>query len=264
MTTHALPAPRLVAADLLKLRRRRSLTAVVAMLTIGAVVLTFAVMEVMHVSNPVNHGPAGGVENLGHLTFLIAALGGVAAALVGAGIGAGDRDAGVYRDLVVTGRSRIALFLSRIPAGITYLLPFVAAAYAIAASVSVAFAGGKPAPGVSLMIEGGLWALLQTAFYFLLAVGLATLLGSRSQTIAIVLAWRLALTPILASISALGVVRELVPGVAFESLAPAGFGHAIRQGPHVGVSTAAVTGVLIAWTVVSLVVGAWRDVTRDA
>jgi ABC-type transport system involved in multi-copper enzyme maturation permease subunit len=264
MTAYAIPAPRLVGADLLKLRKRRSLTAVVALLTVGAVVLTFVVMELMHVSNPAKHGPAGGVETLGHVTFLIAALGAVAAALVGATIGAGDQDAGVYRELVVTGRSRVALFLSRIPAGLAYLLPFVAAAYAIAAVVSVALAGSKPSPSSSLMIEGGLWALLQTAFYFLVAVGIATLLGSRSQTIGIVLAWRLALTPILASISALGVVRELVPGVVLQSLDPAGFGDALRQGPHVGVSAAAVAAVLIVWTVVALAAGAWRDTTRDA
>jgi ABC-type transport system involved in multi-copper enzyme maturation permease subunit len=264
MTAYALPAPRLVGADLLKLRKRRSLTATVAVLTVGAVVLTFAVMELMHLSNPAKHGPAGGVQNLGHVSFLIAALGAAAAALVGAAIGAGDEDAGVYRDLVVTGRSRVALFLSRIPAGLAYLLPFVAAAYAVAATASVVFAGDRPVPSAGLMVEGGLWALLQTTFYFLLALGVAALLGSRSQTIGIVLAWRLALTPILASISALGVVRELVPGVALQSLDPSGFGDALRQGPNVGMSIGAVAAVLLVWTAVTLTVGGWRDTSRDA
>jgi hypothetical protein len=79
-----------------------------------------------------------------------------------------------------------------------------------------------------------------------------------------VLAWRLALTPILASISALGIVRELVPGVALQSLDPSGFGDALRQGPYVGMSTAAVAAVLVVWTVVALALGGWRDTTRDA
>jgi hypothetical protein len=69
---------------------------------------------------------------------------------------------------------------------------------------------------------------------------------------------------ILASISALGIVRELVPGVAMQNLAPAALGDTVRQGPQVGMSLAAVAAVLIGWIVLSLAVGAWRDTTRDA
>jgi len=39
MTAYALPTPRLVSADVLKLRRNRSLAAVTAVLTVGAVAL---------------------------------------------------------------------------------------------------------------------------------------------------------------------------------------------------------------------------------
>jgi hypothetical protein len=134
MTAFALAAPRLIGADLLKLRRRRGLAIVVGLLTIGAVSITYAVIEILHAVDSTKHGPAGGIQNLGHGTFLVAALGGVAAALVGSSAGAGDLDAGVYRELVVTGRSRLSLYLSRIPGGLAFLLPFVAAAYAIAAA----------------------------------------------------------------------------------------------------------------------------------
>jgi len=78
------------------------------------------------------------------------------------------------------------------------------------------------------------------------------------------LAGGLALTPLLASISALGIVRELVPGVALERLAPAGLGDSVRQGPQVGMSTAAIAAVLIVWAVAAVVLGGWRDSTRDA
>jgi ABC-type transport system involved in multi-copper enzyme maturation permease subunit len=264
MTTLALPAPRLVGADLLKLRRRRGLAAVVGLLTVGAVAVTYAAMEILHTINAAKHGPAGGVQNLGHVTFLVAALGGVAAAIVGASSGAGDLDAGVYRELVVTGRSRLSLFLSRIPAGLAYLLPFVAAAYALAAVSSVVFAGSRAAPSVHLMAVGGLWVLLEVSFYYLLSLAIAALIGSRSYTIGIVLAFRLAITPLVASISALGIVRELLPGVAMQSLEPAGFGHAARQGAVVPMSVAAVVAVLLVWTVVALGLGARRDTTREA
>lgn len=153
MTTYALPVPRLVGADILKLGKNRSLAAVTAGLTVGAV----AIIELLHVANPGKHGPAGDVHNLGHLAALIAMLGAAAAAIVGSRVGAGDKDAGVYRDLVVTGRSRTSLFLSRIPAGAAYLLPFVAAAYAVAAVSAVVLAGSDPTPGTRLLVVTGLW-----------------------------------------------------------------------------------------------------------
>ncbi|HEY4413836.1 MAG TPA: hypothetical protein VGN06_12630 [Gaiellaceae bacterium] len=264
MSTYALPAPRLIGADLLKLRKRRGLVVVTSLLTVGAIAVTYAVIEVLHLVNSAKHGPAGGIINLGHGTFVVSMLGAVAAAIVGSIAGAGDSDAGVYRDLVVTGRSRASLFLSRIPAGLAFLLPFVAAAYALTAVVSVALAGGLPTASVRLMALTGLWAVLQVTFYYLLAVAIACLIGSRSYTIGVLLGWRLAVTPILASISALGVVRELVPGVALQSIAPAGLGDSVRQGPQIAMSTAAVAAVMIVWVAVGLVLGGRRDATRDA
>lgn len=264
MTAYALPTPRLIGVDLLKLRKRRGLIIVVSVLTVGAVAATYAVMELLHVANSAKHGPAGGITNLGHGTFIVALLGSVAAAIVGASSGAGDLDAGVYRELVVTGRPRLSLYLSRIPAGLAFLLPFVATSYALATVATTVFAGDQPMPGVRLMVLGGLWALLEVAVYYLLSLAVACLIGSRSYTIGVVLAFRLAITPLLASISALGFVRELVPGVGLQNLAPAGFGDAIRQGPHVGMSVAAIAAVLVAWVAVSLAAGAVRDTTRDA
>jgi ABC-type transport system involved in multi-copper enzyme maturation permease subunit len=261
---YALPNRRLVAADLLKLRRRRGLAVVTSLLTVGVMVVTYGTMELLHVINDAKHGPAGGIANLGHGAFVVAALGAVAAAIVGSAAGAGDLDAGVYRELVVTGRSRFALYASRIPAGLAYLLSFVAAGYAITAVSTVAFAGSNPTPSVHLLVTTGLWTVLQVTFYYLLAVGIACVVGSRSYTIGILLAWRLALTPILAAISALGIVREFVPGVALENLTPAALGDTARQGPHVGMSVASIAVVLVVWAVVALVAGAVRDTTRDA
>ena len=262
--TATLPRPRLVGADLLKLRRRRGLVAVVALLTVGTVVIANVIKELLHLSNSVTQGPAGGVTMLGHMAWTISALGAVAAAIVGSTAGSGDLDAGVYRDLVVTGRSRLALFASKIPAGLAFLVPFVAAAYALEAATSVVLAGGNPVPSTFLLTVTGLWTLLSVVFYYLLALGVACLVGSRSYTIGIVLAWRLALTPLLATIATLGVARELVPGVALDRLLPAALHDAARQGPRVAMSIAAVAAVLVVWAVAAVVAGAWRDTTRDA
>lgn len=261
---HALPTPRLVSADVLKLRKRFGLVTVVSLLTVGVVVLADAIIELLHVYDPTKHGPAGGVTMLGHLAFTIGALGAVAAAIVGSTAGSGDLDSGVYRDLVVTGRSRLALYASRIPAGLLFLLPFVAAAYALEAGASVAFAGSHPHPSTYLLAVTGLWTLLKVAFYYLLAVGLACLIGSRSYTIGILLAWTMAISPLLASISQLGAVRDAVPAVPLDSLLPAALGDSARQGQSIAVSATTVALVLVAWVVAALAAGAWRDTTRDA
>lgn len=258
------PSRRLVSADLLKLGRRRGLVIVTGLLTVGAMVITYGIIELLHVASPANHGPAGGIANLGHGAWIAGVLGAVAAAIVGSMAGTGDLEAGVYRDLIVTGRSRFALYRSRLRGGLVFLLPFVAAGYVIAGLVSVVLAGSYPVPSVSLLITTGLWALLQVAFYYVVAFGLACLVGSRSYTIGILLAFRLALTPILASISALGIVRELLPGVALQGLSPAALGNAAQQGPTIAMSTAATATVLIVWALAAVVAGAWRDTRRDA
>jgi ABC-type transport system involved in multi-copper enzyme maturation permease subunit len=258
------PDRNLPASDLLKLRRRRGLVVVTSVLTVVALALTYGIIELVHLASPGKHGPAGGVENLGHGAWLAATLGAVAAAIVGSIAGAGDLEAGIYRDLVVTGRSRLALYRSRLVGGLLFLLPFVAAGYALAAVAAVVFAGSRQVPGTALLITTGLWVVLQAAFYYLIAFAIACLIGSRSYTIGILLAFRLALTPILASISALGVGRELLPGVAVQALAPAALGDTVRQGPVIPMSTAAIALVLLVWAVVAVAAGARRDVSRDA
>jgi hypothetical protein len=257
------PAPGLVRAEILKLRKRRGLVATVAALTIGAAILTYGILAILHAVNPGHHGPAGGVTNLGHGLFILSTLGTVAATLVGATAGAGDLNAGVFRELVVTGRPRWALFRARIPGGLAFLFAFVATAYVLAAVASVAFAGSLGAPSTSLLISTGAWLLLSCAFYFALALGIASVLGSRSTTIGILLAFRLAVTPILLSIGTFGVGRELVPGAGLGRIAP----HAVREfttGIHIPMSVAASVVVLAVWAAAAVRLGAWRTTTRDA
>ena len=259
-----LPPRGLVRAEILKLRGRRGLVATVAALTVGAAVVTYGVLAILHAANPAHHGPAGGVTNLGHGLFVLATLGAVAATLVGASAGAGDLAAGVFRELVVTGRPRLSLYRAKIRGGLLFLLAFVAAGYAIAAVASVAFAGSLPAPSTSLLVSAGLWLLLSCAFYFALALGVSSLLGSRSTTIGIMLAFRLALTPILLAITPLGVGREVVPAAGLERLAPHALEGFTRQAARIPMAHTTAILVLLAWTAVALVVGGWRTATRDA
>jgi hypothetical protein len=254
----------LVRADLLKLRRNRGLVAVAAAMTIGGIVVAFGILVILHAVNPDHHGPAGGVENLGHSIGLLALLGSAAAIVAGARAGAGDLSSGVFRELVVTGRSRVALFASRIPGGLAFLVPLVAVAVVIAAAATVGFAGSLPAPSAVLLAKAGLWVTIDVAFYFALAVGLASLIGSRAQTVTILLAWRLAITPLLLSIGALGSGRDALPQAAFERLAPQALNEYIRQGPVVSMSVATALLTIALWTGVALALGAWRTAKRDA
>lgn len=262
--TPARLTPRLVAAEILKLRRRRGLLSLVAVFTVGASVLTYGILAILHAANAAHHGPAGGLANFGHGMFVLSMLGAIAAAIVGATTGAGDLGAGVFRELVVTGRSRGALFRARIPGGLAFLLSFEAAAFALAAVASVVLAGGLAAPSTTLLAGAGAWLMLQTAFYFLLALGLASLVGSRTTSITVLLAWRLALTPALIAIGFLGVAREAVPGAALLRLAPSALRESLRQGANLGTSLPAAVLVIVAWLVVALALGAWRTASRDA
>ncbi len=86
---------RLIAAEVLKLRRRRGLMAWSVILTVGSVLVTEIVLIVLHAVNPAHHGPAGGRTNLEAYAFLLAQLGAVTAILIG--VGRGDAGRGQRR-----------------------------------------------------------------------------------------------------------------------------------------------------------------------
>jgi hypothetical protein len=260
----SLPTPQLVRAELLKLRKRRGLVAITACLTVGAAVVTYGILAILHWANPAHHGPAGGVTNLGHGLFVLSILGSVAATIVGATAGAGDLNAGVFRELVVTGRSRRALFRARIPGGLAFLLSFEAVAFALAAVASVGFAGSLPTPSIGLLASTGGWLLLSCAFWFALALGVASLVGSRSMTIGGMLAFRLAISPLLLSIGPLGAAREAVPLAALDRIAPEAVRGFTQQATRIPMSPSVAALVLFAWAGGALALGAWRIVTRDA
>ena len=255
---------RMVSAELLKIRRRRGLMAWVAVLVVGVVSVVFAVMAILHAMDPVKYGPAGGVENLSGAVGVLSLLTSVAAVLVGAALGAGDLQAGVFRDLASTGRSRVALFAAKVPGGLALLWPLVALAWLICCVASVAFAGDLAAPSISLMIAGGAWMLVVTASMYALALGIASGTGSRSAAIGMVLAWQFVVSQLLTQISALGVLRQGIQMAALTRVIPA----ELLSGPRDPASATMAVGtaivVLAAWFFVPLAAGAWRTQTRDA
>lgn len=247
---------RLVRAEFLKLRRRRGLVAVASLLTIAPVVVGYTVLSILHAMNPEKYDPAGGLDNLHGSLEIVTQIGVVAAILIGATAGAGDRGAGVFRELVVTGRSRLQLFAARIPGGLALLLPLVALAVAVATVASVVLAGDQQSPVTAeIAVRYAAWVGLGFAFAFLLAVGVSSALGSRGTSIGILLAWQLAVAPILL---ASGKLDNVLPNAALLALQPA------ESAQLVSTSTATAFVLLAAWTLVPLAAGVWRTGTADA
>jgi len=125
------PTWALVATKNLELRKRRGLMIVVAALIAGIPLLVLGFRLLLHLINAKAYGPPGSPSGFVTLSDLMAEFGFIVAAALGAGAATTDLSEGVFRHLVATGRSRIALYLARIPAGLSIVLPLVAVAFAI-------------------------------------------------------------------------------------------------------------------------------------
>jgi hypothetical protein len=270
-------SPRLVSAEFLKLRKRRGLVISALVLTVVPILIAYSVLIGLHASDPVQNGPAGGMENFVGSMDVLTVLSVVAAILVGATVGTGDLGAGVFRELVVTGRSRLALFAARVPAGLALLVPIVGGAFALTATASTVLAGsqeghwvqvgpgaqgfelGDVAPSASLLLQSAAWLALVTTVSLVFALGVSSALGSRGTSIGILLGWWLVAMPLLLNLGVLGSLREGLAWAAMERLAPG-----VLVEPVVPMSLAAAIAVVLAWAVVPLALGAWRTCTRDA
>jgi hypothetical protein len=253
--------PRLVSAEFLKLRKRRGLVLSTLVLTVVPMIVAYTVLAILHAANPAKHGPAGGAGNFTDSLNFVGDLSVVAAILVGATLGTGDLGAGVFRELVVTGRSRLALFAARIPAGLSLLLPFVLAAFAVAATAAAVLAGPLEGPSTTLLAQSLGWLVLTTSASLFLALGVSSLIGSRGTSIGVLLGWSLVAAPLLIQIGSLGVLREGLLRAATQRFEPASI---LGEGPQVSMSLAAAGAVVLVWTILSLGLGAWRTITRDA
>jgi ABC-type transport system involved in multi-copper enzyme maturation permease subunit len=253
---------RMERAELLKLRKSRGVWVPTVILTVGAIAIFYFAVEMFHVANSVKYGPAGGADNFQRALFLMGQVAGmIAAALVGAAAGTQDLSSGVFRDLVSTGRSRTRLYLARIPGGLALLLPLVATAYALAAVLSVALAGGLPTPSVALYTKAGLYVLFSAGIVYVIALGLASLIGSRAATISVLIAYLLPVQAILRNIGALGRTRDALLSPAIERISPLP-----PPDPHDALSMSLLTSliVLALWVAIFGGLGLWRTRTRDA
>ncbi|WP_157437845.1 hypothetical protein [Actinoplanes subtropicus] len=249
----------MVAAEVLRLVRRRGLMAWMVVLTVGVVCCYYGLFAVQHAIDARHHQPAGGTRSMYHLVDNFGLVVSLLAILIGATVATADVSSGVFRDLVATGRSRLVLFAVRVPGALIVLLPAVVTAGVLAGVGARVFAGGLPAPSVGLIAHYTGWLVAGAVVDLALATGFAALTGSRSITIGVLLGYEAVVTPLLHNMTVLGSVRQWASGAAVARLEP------FSGAPYpVAMSVGTAVAVLVAWTVLSLALGAWRTATRDA
>jgi hypothetical protein len=269
------PAP-LIGAKFLELRKRSVLMTVTTAFTIGLPVIFYGIREISHLSDPARYGPAGTHDAFATVGTLMAEFWFIVAVLLGATAGTDDLTDGMFRHLVITGRSRLALYLARIPAGLSILLPLAAAGFTVAALATAFLGSAEPASAVTAlpgdMIRSGLWLELYLVIGFTVGLGLGVLMGQRTVPVVLLTVWQIIITPALTDhlLPHLINAQRLVVGVAMDQLKPTVLAAGIRVGPTGGkfvlppMPTWAMTAVIVGWIIGWLAIGAWKMATRDA
>jgi hypothetical protein len=225
---------RLVNAEFLKLYRRTGFV----LATVGVTVAPALLMKAVEDSRF--------ADLFGVLALLVV----VAGIMAGSSLGTSDESSGVFRELVATGRPRLDLFAARVPAGLVLVLLAAMAGYVVLA------AGDE-----GLVLAYASWLALVGAVSFALSLGVATLVGSAAQSVAILLALWLIVTPLVQSVESLEWLRDGLVIMGLDRIMPA----SLSEGePLHRLSLGGAIAVLLAWTALPLLAGAWRTMTRDA
>ena len=285
MTPHSLTAGRglswlppvpLIRAKLLELRKRRTLMIVIVAFTVGLPVIFYGVRLLYHLGDPARYAPAGAPDAFATAGTLMGEFGFIAAAALGVTAGTADLTEGMFRHLVITGRSRLALYLARIPAGLSILLSLAAAGFAVTCLVTAFLGTPDTASAVTVtvgdMVRSGLWLELYLLTGFVVGLGLGSLMGQRTVPVVLLVVLEIIITPVLADHPLPFFLNgeRLVVGAAMDQLKPAALAGGTTVGPSGGLvhlppmPTWAMISVIAGWIVGWSVIGAWRMATRDA
>lgn len=132
------PTVGMIGTKVLELRKRRGLMNALIVVNIGFPAVFLLIRLLTHAFAPRANPPAGGEAIFEILAAgFLPIFGFIVATTVGCTAGSRDLTEGMFRHLVVTGRSRLALYLARIPAGLAIVVPLVATGYMIVCAVCV-------------------------------------------------------------------------------------------------------------------------------
>jgi hypothetical protein len=148
----------MIRTRIMELRKRRGLMAALILVNIGIPAVFLLIRLIAHAVAPKSYGPAGGYDIFTNLSAgVMYIFGFIVAATLGCTAGSVDLTEGMFRHLVITGRSRLALYFARIPAGLAIIVPLVAVGFTIVCAVCVfaaptklSYDGVKVPPGLSM------------------------------------------------------------------------------------------------------------------
>jgi hypothetical protein len=133
-----IPTVGMIVSRFTELSKRRGLMVLLVLVTVGIPGVFLAIRLILHAAAPKTYGPAGGYDiYTGMVSGVLYTFGFIVAAALGATAGSSDLTEGMFRHEVVTGRSRLALYLARIPAGFAIIGSLVAVGFAIVCAVCV-------------------------------------------------------------------------------------------------------------------------------
>jgi len=151
-----IPTGGMIATRFMELRKRRGLMAALIGVTIGIPTVFLVVRLVLHAVAPKTYAAAGGYNVFTHLVAgVLYVFGFIVAATLGCAAGSTDLSDGMFRHLVVTGRSRLALYFARIPAGLAIIAPMIAIGFTVVRGVC-AFAAPTTLNYQGVKVPGGL------------------------------------------------------------------------------------------------------------
>jgi len=132
------PTPRMISTRLRELRKRRGLMIALVVVNIGIPTIFLLIRLIAHAVAPKSYGPAGGYDIYSAMSAgVMYIFGFIVAAALGCTAGSIDLTEGMFRHMVVTGRSRLAIYFARIPAGLAIIWSMVAAGFLIVCAVCV-------------------------------------------------------------------------------------------------------------------------------
>jgi ABC-type transport system involved in multi-copper enzyme maturation permease subunit len=252
MTSAVDPAEeaRMVVQEILKIVRRRGMFwSALAVPLLAAVVV--AVINLLLKSGDTY---IAGLEFLDIHEVFISLTAFIMAALIGAQAGAYDVANGTFRYLVMTGRSRMSLYLARFAAFAVVAIASVVPALVVASlSVAIFPLDGNEGAGISDHVGAWWGVVLSTLVFGAIALGVGALLRSVGAAIAVALTLNLGATfllPIL-TIWSDRIWDFLLPGALFR----------ILDGGQNSLIVAVL--VLIGWVGAFVLAGAWRTIRAE-
>ena len=169
----------------------------------------------------------------------------------------------IHAGLPIRGRIFMGVYLALLGFGLLFWgtqMGAIAIGFAFGLAVTFAFAGGLATPTLSVVLESAAWLALANGVVCVIAIGLASLTGSRPGTITALIGWELVLSPLLVQSTSLGSARNgLLDGVLlFLKPGP------VSGAPVLTMSVAVAVAVTALWAAVLPALGARRMQTRDA